>query len=159
MTLYEIDQRLTDLVDPETGELLDLDAFDALQMERDAKIEGVALWIKDLRAERKAISDEINTLHARRAAIDKKTERLMAWLARALDGQKFETAKAAVSFRRSTIVEIPDAKAFEAKYGGVMDALFRVTRSPDKTAIKQTLQAGVELEGASLIERNNVNVR
>ena len=33
--LYEIDQRLYDLVDPETGEILDESAFTSLQMDRD----------------------------------------------------------------------------------------------------------------------------
>ena len=33
MTLYEIDSRLEALVDPETGEIADLESFEALDME------------------------------------------------------------------------------------------------------------------------------
>lgn len=51
MTLYEIDQAIQGLVDPETGELMDYEAFAALQMDRDAKIENMALWYKDLMAD------------------------------------------------------------------------------------------------------------
>ena len=43
MTIYEIDNRIAELVDPETGELLDYEAFAELQMEREAKIENMAL--------------------------------------------------------------------------------------------------------------------
>ena len=52
--LYDIDQDILDCVDLETGEILDTEKLDALQMEREAKLEGVALWVKDLRAEAEA---------------------------------------------------------------------------------------------------------
>ena len=38
MTLYEIDSAIQALVDPESGELMDYDAFAALQMEREVKL-------------------------------------------------------------------------------------------------------------------------
>ena len=68
MTLYEIDQAIQGLVDPETGELMDYEAFAALQMDRDAKIENMALWYKDLMADAKAIKEEADTLNERRKA-------------------------------------------------------------------------------------------
>ena len=51
MKLYEINAALEALVDPETGELMDYDAFEALNLARDEKIEGMALWYKDMVAE------------------------------------------------------------------------------------------------------------
>ena len=54
MSLYHIDQELENLIDQETGEVLDFDAFEALQMAWDAKIEGVLCWTKNLAAEAKA---------------------------------------------------------------------------------------------------------
>lgn len=42
MTIYDIDQNLMALVDPETGELLDVEAFARLQMAREKKLEGMA---------------------------------------------------------------------------------------------------------------------
>ena len=76
MTLYEIDQAIQGLVDPETGELMDYEAFAALQMDRDAKIENMALWYKDLMADAKAIKEEADTLNERRKALENKAERL-----------------------------------------------------------------------------------
>ena len=52
MKLYEIDEQILNCIDAETGEIIDADMLNALQMERDAKIEGVALWIKDLNYKR-----------------------------------------------------------------------------------------------------------
>ena len=52
--LFEINRAITDAwaacVDPETGEVNDelYAQFEALEMERDAKIEGIACWAKNL---------------------------------------------------------------------------------------------------------------
>ncbi len=48
MTLYEIDKAITDLADPETGEITDFEALDNLQMARDQKIENIACYYKNL---------------------------------------------------------------------------------------------------------------
>ena len=44
MTIFEIDEAILECVDLETGEIIDAERLDALQMERDKKIENVALW-------------------------------------------------------------------------------------------------------------------
>ena len=80
MTIYEIDARMAGLIDPETGELLDYEAFASLQMEREAKIENMALWYKDLTAEAKAIREEEKALAERRKSAENKAERLKGYL-------------------------------------------------------------------------------
>ena len=42
MTIYEIDQAIMECVDFETGEIIDTEQLDELQMERDTKLENVA---------------------------------------------------------------------------------------------------------------------
>ena len=68
--LYDIDQAILDCVDMETGEILDSDRLTALQMEREAKLEGVALWVKDLKAEADAVKAEADKLTARKKALE-----------------------------------------------------------------------------------------
>ena len=72
MNIYQIDNAIMtagdailDLVDEETGEITDLDQFEALkaemdglQMAREQKISNVACWIKNLKAEADAIKAE-----------------------------------------------------------------------------------------------------
>ena len=53
------------VVDTEDGEILNLQQFEALQMERDAKVEGLACYIKNKLAEAEAIYAEINVLSYR----------------------------------------------------------------------------------------------
>lgn len=57
MNLYEIDlaieEAFTQAVDPETGEVNDeyMAQLDALEMERDRKVENIACFIKNLKAD------------------------------------------------------------------------------------------------------------
>lgn len=51
MKLYEINEAILGCIDQETGEVIDPEKLDALTMERETKLENVALWIKDLKAE------------------------------------------------------------------------------------------------------------
>ena len=105
-TLYEIDTDILNCVDEETGEILDFEKLNALQMEREAKIEGVALYIKQLKAEAALIREEEKALAERR----KKKEKLSAgyenWLESILNGQAFETPKVALSWRSSERAEL-----------------------------------------------------
>ena len=103
MRLYEIDQAIMDCIDLESGEILDMERLDALQMERSRKLEGVACWIKNLTADAKAIREEEKALGERRKAMEKKVDSLSKWLTNALQGEKLSTAKVAVSFRRSEV--------------------------------------------------------
>ena len=76
MKLYEIDQALVDLVDNETGEIIDIEVFDSLQMERDEKIESIALYIKDLKAEAEALKAEKLAFAERQKVAENKAESL-----------------------------------------------------------------------------------
>ena len=94
--LYEIDAEILACVDQETAEIIDPAKLDALQMEREEKLEGVALWIKDLNAEAEAVKAEADKLTARRKAVENRVTALKAWLVKALDGRKLKTARCSV---------------------------------------------------------------
>ena len=104
--LYEIDQDILDCVDLETGEILDTEKLDALQMERERKLEGVALWIKDMKAEAAAIKEEADKLTARKKALENKMDGLKTWLLMALDGEKLKTPRCNVYQTHSQRVTI-----------------------------------------------------
>ena len=77
MTLYEIDHAISEAferaIDPETGELINEEAWaqlEALQMDREQKLENVALWVKDLNAEAAAIREEEKNLAKRRQSAE-----------------------------------------------------------------------------------------
>lgn len=152
MKLYEIDSAILDCIDMETGEVIDTERLDALQMERDAKIENVALWIKDLKAEADAIKAEKNKLAERQKAAENKAESLKKWIAYALDGQKFSTAKCAVSFRNTESVEVTDEGLQNLMRGGKDELLTYKMPEPNKTAIKQAIKDGLSVSGVQLVQ-------
>lgn len=161
MTIYEIGNRIAELVDPETGELLDYDAFASLQMEREAKIENMALWYKDLTAEAKAIREEEKALAERRKSAENKAERLKGYLDEALAGESYKSAKVAVSYRRSKAVELADESAVinELESSGRGDCIYYTAPRVNKVALARLLKDGGAVPGAELVERSNIQIR
>ena len=160
MNIYEIDARMTELIDPETGEVLDFDAFEALAMERDTKIDNMALWIKDLTAETDALDKEIKTLTDRKAAVTRKKERLSAYLQNILQGEKRKTSKYVISYRQSVACEITDET--EALHWlqahGYMDCVSTKV-SVSKSGVKDLLKTGREVAGAELVVKQNMTIK
>ena len=154
MNLYEIDQGILACLDAETGEIIDPDMLDALMMEREAKVESVALWIKNLESDVIALKAEKDAFAEREAKTKQKIESLKKWLVNALEGQKFSTAKCAVSFRKSTKLEVVDEYLIPNEF-----MVQTVTVKPDANAIKALLKNGVEVDGCRLVENQNIQIK
>lgn len=152
--LWEIDQAILACVDTETGEIIDAEALDSLIMQRTQKIEAVALWIKNLRADAAAYKAEKMAFYDREKAATKKADQLEAWLEKALQGQKFSTSRCAVTFRKSEKVDITDESLIPKEF--LKEA---VTYEPDKKAIKQAIKDGMEVSGCVLTENYNAQIR
>ena len=161
LTIYEIDQAIMDLVDLETGEILDYEAFSELKMEREAKIEGMALWTKNLDAEVAAIKAEEKSLAERRKSLEKKSESLKKYIANILAGDKFSTARVACTFRKSKAVEIPDEAAFIQAMQESMhfEYLTFGKTTVNKTEVTNAIKAGKEVPGAQLVEKHNLSIK
>ena len=151
MKLYEIDNAILECIDMETGEVIDAEKLDALNMERDAKIENVVLWIKDLKAEAEAIKAEKLALAERQKVAENKVESLKKWVAYALGGQKFSTAKCAVSFRNTESVEVTD-EGLEALMKEHDELLTYKAPEPNKKAIKDAIKDGLSVAGVQLVQ-------
>ena len=160
--IYELNQqiaaciRLDDdhVVNTEDGEILDLEQFEALQMERDAKVEGLACYIKNKLAEAEAIYAEINVLSYRAGAMKKEAERCKAYLAGALYGEKFETPRCKITWRKSEICNVLNIDAVPDEFKRT-----KVTIDADKTAIKKAIKAGAEVPGAEVIQKLNMTLK
>lgn len=161
MTLYEIDQAILSLVDPETGEILDYEAFSELKLDREAKIEGMALWLKNLTAEAAAIRAEELNLADRRKALENKAASLKEYLSMILDGGKFATARVACSFRKSKSVVIQDEAEFIRTMQETQHFEFLKFTPPtvNKTEITNAIKSGKAVPGAELVEKNNIIIK
>lgn len=153
-SLYEINQQLLDTMDLDTGEIIDTDKFDQLQLERNDKLENVALWYKNLLSEAAAYKAEKDVFAEKQKRAEAKADSLKKYLDSVLNGNKFETVKVNVSYRKSTSVEVIDQEAIPEQY------LRSVTTvSPDKTEIAKALKVGELVEGVTLKESSNIQIK
>lgn len=161
MRLYEIEQAIMECIDLESGEVIDSARLDALQMEREKKLEGIALWIKNLKADVDAYVAEMESFVARRKAAERKIEGLTDYLYNTLGGEKFSTTKCAVTFRKSQGVKFDNEDAFRVwcVQNNRADLLTIQTPKISRTAVKGALKDGDNLPGAELEERLNINIK
>lgn len=153
MNLYEIDQKIMNCVDMETGEIIDPARLDELQMDRDTKIENIACWIKNLNADAEAFKTEKQSFADRQKAAENKAESLKKYLANYLAGQKFSTPKVAISFRKTSSVNVTDISQLPKEFLKFADP------TPDKTAIKNAIKAGTTVTGAEIVEGQSISIK
>lgn len=153
MTLYDIDiniaAALGRAVDPETGEIIDEQAaaeLDQLQMDRNQKVENIGMAYKNARATAEALKAEIDSLRKRYRAANNAAESLKKYAAYALQGEKFETPRVKISYRKvNGSCKIDDPTKVPLEYLGKL-----TEDSFSKTAIKAAIQDGKDVPGAHL---------
>lgn len=164
MTLYEISYELEEAfnaaIDPETGEIIDEEAkarLDALMMEQEEKIEGIALWIKNLRSDAEALKAEKLAFQKRQQTAENKAASLERYLAVCLgSGNRFASNRVAISWRKSDSVELAEGKTvydIDTHYVKVAEPTL------DKAAVKKALKAGEQIDGVVLVEKQNMQIR
>jgi predicted transcriptional regulator len=161
MKLYEITEALEAVlsgsfyVDEETGEYFDSSDLDALSMALTDKLEGCGCQLKNWQADIDAIKAEETRLRERRQTLERRYESLKAYVQSQMErtGETVETSKVSMKLRRSVTVEVAE---------GFSDARYLVrteTVKPDKKAIRDALKKGEFVEGAELVEHQNLQLK
>ena len=156
MKLYELNEQLNNFVweiDEETGEILNADQLDAIQLARDEKLEQLGLWVKDLNALAEAIKKEKDALAKREKVTKNKAESIKRYIAAVLNGESFKTPKVAYGWRRSTTVEVYDPTQIPKGY------LIEQEPKVDKAGIKAAFKQGYIVPGAVLVEHINLQIK
>lgn len=152
-TLYEINEEILNCVDTETGEIIDPEKLSQLQMDFDDKVEGIALWIKDLLSDAAAIKAEKDKLNERQKVCENKAKNLKEYLSGFLAGKKFKTPRVAISYRKSESVNVSDIGKIPEEYLKYKDP------EPDKTAIKAAIKSGQIIDGAEIVVNQNIQIK
>lgn len=165
-TLYELTKEQMDLyemlsqsINEETGEV-DEALVNALNVNREQleeKCKQYAVVFKQLLADVKMYKDEEERLVEKRKRIEKNAQVLKDKLENVLtqfDIKKLDDPKVSVSFRKSTKVEIVDEEELPVDY-----VEERITYSPNKTKIMAALKLGYVVNGAKLVESQNIQIR
>lgn len=153
MKLYEINEQITTCFDSETGELIDPDKLNDLQIAKDEKLENLALWYKDLLAEANALKEEKEVFAAREKAAKNKAESIKNYLSFVLNGENFKTTKCALSFRTSERTIVDDIHSIPKSF------LKYSEPKADLTEIKKAIKNGEEIKGAHLEEMQNIQIK
>lgn len=153
MNLFQIDEEIMSCVDMETGEIVDTERLEQLQMDRDTKIENIACWIKNLTADAEALKAQKQAFADRQKAAENKAESLKKYLSGYLGGQKFSTDKVAISFRKTSAVNVTDMTQIPEEF------LKFAEPTADKTAIKNAIKAGNTVAGAEVVEGQSISIK
>lgn len=165
MNLFEIDAEIRSVfdnvsIDEETGEIIgeiDFAKLEELNVEKTKKIEGMALFAKELDAEIKALKLEKQSILNRIELKESRLESLKNYLTTVLisSGEnRFETAKTVLSFRKSVAVKITNEEALPKSV-----LVKKVSFSPDKVLIKKLISSGKKVRGAELEMRNSIQIK
>ena len=156
MKLYEIDAEIEQciLIDEETGEVIGIDTerADKLQMMRDDKIKNLALYYKNLMAEVNAYKSEKDYFAKRERVAKNKAESIKKFLNEFLAGEKFESPKVNITYRKSESVVIDDINKVDKQY------LKYTEPAVDKVEAKKAIKSGVLLEGLHIEENQNIQI-
>ena len=144
----------------EQGEIINESALALWENSLEAKNEyllDMACEIKNLEAEAEAIKTTEKSLKERRTFVENKLERIKTFMqSQMTPGEKLSDGRVKISWRKSSPVII-DRNAPEPK--DVDPSLIKVSYEFSKTAIKEALEAGKEIEWASVKEVQNIQIK
>lgn len=155
-TLYELTGQFLDIYNLELDEETKLDTLDSIDWQNDyeEKVENYIKVMKNLESDIEARKNEIKRLTELNKADEKKKDHLKETLSTSMQltgHERVDTPLFKVSFRKSQAVEVDEL---------VLPESYKVaTWKPDKKRLKEDLKNGLEIVGASLVERKNLSIR
>lgn len=160
--LYELDQKINELIansiDPETGEVSDgfIEKLDALNMERNEKIDNIMCLIKNLDSEATAFDNEAKRLAELKKSAKSRAESLKAYLTNYMEAgvEKFTSPHGKIGWRKSEKVIVQDVDALPEEFKKV-----KVDITADLVSLKKALKEDVKIDGASIEEHQNIQIK
>lgn len=162
MKLYEIPEEYRKVlegvqVDEETGEILGADALVEFAGDLNETIKNSALYLFELDSEAQQIDAQIKRLKARKDGMKRRADTLKNLMLDAMTStglKKVSDPLVTVYLRKSTATIVDNMELIPKDLLRV-----KVETSPDLVAISKTIKSGIEVPGAHLEERQNVNIK
>lgn len=162
MKLYEIPEEYRKVlegvqVDEETGEILGTDALVEFAGDLNETIKNTGLYLFELDSEAQQIDAQIKRLKARKDGIKRRADTLKNLMLDAMTSsglKKVSDPLVTVYLRKSTATIVDNMELIPKDLLRV-----KVETSPDLVAISKTIKSGIEVPGAHLEERQNVNIK
>ena len=162
LNIYQIEQQYIALANQiiEADGVLDDELSEALQINQDQleeKGRSYGYVIKKLDGEVDIIDLEIKRLTALKKSRKNTIDRLKETIKGAMelyDIDKIETPTLKVSLRKSKAVIVEDVEKLDKDYVSL-----KVTKAADKKSIKEAIESGVDVEGATLQLNKSVTIK
>lgn len=151
-SLYDINNEILECLDPETGEIIDIEKFEGLEIEKEKKIENIALYYKNQLSDAEQYKAEKEQFYKKEKVAKNKAENAKKLLSEYLAGEKFKTTRVNISYRKSESVVIDDINQLEEEC-----LTYKV--EADKTKIKEMIKSGVEVKGAYIENKQNIQIK
>lgn len=165
ISLYEVSQELmnciqiteTDFVNEETGEVIDIEQIEQLQMTFESKVENIGRWIKNLASEVEAYKVEEKRLATRRKANENKIASLKQYLETCMSGKTYKSPTVQITWRSSASVDVDMNELM--KYDDCDSYLKYTEPTPNKLAIRDVLKNGGSIPGCKLVTSENMQIK
>lgn len=160
--LYELDQRIDELIansiDPETGEVSDgfIEKLDALNMERNEKIDNIMCLYKNLISDAAGWEVEEKRLSELKKSAKNRAESLKNYLSRYMEAgvEKFTSEHGKIGWRKSEKVVVQDVDTLPEEFKKV-----KVEVKADLISLKNALKEDRKIDGVSLEEHQNIQIK
>lgn len=157
ITLYEIAEGINKVEEFIEDEKALAEYLDSLNMQFEDKVSNILRYRRTLELTSDAVSNEIDRLTSLKKYYERKAQNLKNYVSYAMtkaekDNLELETAK--LSFRKSETTEVDDLTLIPDEY-----ILTKVTKSPDKTALKNAVKGGKEIPGVHIETHKNLIIK
>lgn len=157
MNLFDIDVEIMKLFDEETGEVLNLEALEQLEMARDKKLRNIIALYKNIKAEADELKKAEADFKKRAASKNKTAEKLLRYMDNYMNGSPYECVEGRLSYRKSETTECIDEEAF-LNWSGRF-AYGRAELVPDKDTINEAISKGETIPGWTIVEHNRPSIK
>ena len=153
MKLFEINEAILNCIDLETGEIIDPEQLENMQMERQEKLTNIALLYKNCKSDFKQLDELVKEYTARRNSCKKTMEWAKATLETELKGEKLTDEK-----KRFTTYYHPSTST-KTDMEILPDEWKKTTVAPMTKEIGEALKRGEKIEGAWLEENQSLVIK
>lgn len=155
--LYEICNELEnfELKCDENGEILNADELDKLIADKNEKVKNIGKLIKNLKADETMLKNEKDVFDKRLKAVKREQEFYKEYLAKYLNGEKFESddKTVVISYRNSEKTIVDDMALLDSKYFAVQEP------KADLTKIKEDIKNGIDVKGCHIETCSNIQIK
>jgi hypothetical protein len=128
-------------------------ALEITEAERMTKGEGYVYVIKQLKSQADLLKAEAKRLQEIAKQYENSADKLADRLLQSVIAHgQIKTAFVTISTRKSKSVSITDESLLKAEY-------LRIKTEPNKTAIKEALESGQDVQGALIVENYSLNIK